>query len=80
MSEDGEDGCEIARHHRERPRTPRSPRSVMRPPSTFEAEKSIYHSGCNPEQPDRSFRARTVTRGILKCNRFKDYKDKVEFT
>lgn len=67
MSEDDEDGCEIVRHHRRRPRT--SARSVTTKPSTaaaLEAEKSIYHSGCNPKQPNRSFRARPVPRGILK--------------
>ena len=63
MSEDDEDGCEIVRHHRRRPRT--SARSVTTQPPT-EAEKSIYHSGCNPKQPNRSFRARPVPRGILK--------------
>ena len=63
MSEDDEDGCEIVRHHRRRPRT--SARSVTTKPPT-EAEKSIYHSGCNPKQPNRSFRARPVPRGILK--------------
>lgn len=67
MSEDDEDGCEIVRHHRRRPRT--SARSVTTKPPTaaaLEAEKSIYHSGCNPKQPNRSFRARPVPRGILK--------------
>jgi hypothetical protein len=66
MSEDDEDGCEIVRHHRRRPRTPRSMTTKPATGAAFEAEKSIYHSGCNPKQPNRSFRARPVPRGILK--------------
>ena len=68
MSEDDEDGCEIVRHHRRRPRTSARSVTTKQPPTgaALEAEKSIYHSGCNPKQPNRSFRARPVPRGILK--------------
>ena len=67
MSEDDEDGCEIVRHHRRRPRTSaRSVTTKLPTGAALEAEKSIFHSGCSPKQPNRSFRARPVPRGILK--------------
>ena len=46
MSEDDEDGCEIVRHHRRRPRTSARSVTTKQPPTgaALEAEKSIYHS------------------------------------
>ena len=67
-SEDEEgDGCEIVHGHHRKWRPPR-PLPTMKPRASTAAtpEKSIYHSGCSPELPNRNFRARPVPRGILK--------------